>query len=152
MPGRKANQFLPQISVLSLSCSSACFGWPMIRGNSMTANYDFITTFIVSVLFIKLLQRGKEITNNPFTARMDNLACLPIHCTYCQLSIVTVEPVWILFSIEERAMAACYTISRHCVEPGICPLLQGILSSPATRFTLLLPSIFLMLTGKRTPE
>ncbi|MFI5131580.1 MAG: LIC_10190 family membrane protein [Chitinophagales bacterium] len=42
------------------------FGWPMIRGNSMTANYDFITTFIVSVLFIKLLQKGKETTNNPF--------------------------------------------------------------------------------------
>ena len=44
------------------------FGWPMIRGNCTTANYDFITTFIVSVLFIKLLQRRREITDNPFTA------------------------------------------------------------------------------------
>ncbi len=43
------------------------YGWPMIRGNSTTANYDFITTFIISVLFIKVLQRGKEITNDLFT-------------------------------------------------------------------------------------
>ncbi|MDP9229971.1 MAG: hypothetical protein M3O67_04765 [Bacteroidota bacterium] len=48
--------------LLSLFC------WPMIRGNAATANYDFITTVLILVLFIKTLQEGNKITTNKFTA------------------------------------------------------------------------------------
>jgi hypothetical protein len=44
---KKKSPVLPFLVVL-IFC---LFSWPMIRGNAATANYDFITTFIVFVLF-----------------------------------------------------------------------------------------------------
>jgi hypothetical protein len=47
------------IFVLSLLC------WPMIRGNSTSANYDFITAFLLTVLFtetVATLRSGKKLS------------------------------------------------------------------------------------------
>ncbi len=46
------------------------FCWPMIRATASTANYDFITTVLVLVLFIKLLQEGKQITPSHFAPEL----------------------------------------------------------------------------------
>jgi len=49
-------------SVLAASFVLFClmiFCWPMIRGNPATANYDFITTFIIVVIFLESYEANK---------------------------------------------------------------------------------------------
>jgi hypothetical protein len=43
------------VFVLSVLC------WPLLRGNAATANYDFITTFLIVVLFIETI-RAKQLS------------------------------------------------------------------------------------------
>src|SRR5258708_14984448 len=42
---------IASLAVLILSLAS----WPLVRGNAATCNYDFITSFIVLVLFIETI-------------------------------------------------------------------------------------------------
>jgi len=60
--------------------------WPLIRGNAATANYDFITTCLVIILFTEIFfSTGKELSPPPewiiwpvylFTVRMINFPLL----------------------------------------------------------------------------
>jgi len=40
--------------------------WPMLRGNSTNANYDFVTTSMILVLFLKTIMLRKETTEDVF--------------------------------------------------------------------------------------
>jgi len=58
------------VLLLSLAC------WAMLRGNASTANYDFITATLILILFIKILQQGRQGRGNAFTVE---LIIWPVH-------------------------------------------------------------------------
>ncbi len=60
--GTAKNSFLNSEVYLFLA---ALLCWPMIRGNASTANYDFIATSLIVVLFLNTIRNRKELTAQP---------------------------------------------------------------------------------------
>ncbi len=82
----KLSNLLPGLLVLLLLC---LVNWPMIRGSSCSANYDFIGTCCITVLFIDLYNENYEVPVEwliwpayLFTVRMMNFPLLILSLIY----------------------------------------------------------------------
>ncbi len=130
---------MPIAMVLVLMLSLFC--WPMIRGNSTTANYDFITTALVLILFIKSLQRGMEIKGGVF---ITELIIWPVYLFTVRivnypLLLLSIYGFYLLLKNREWLKTAIYLII--CSLLAIAFLARNVILSgypfyPATAFNV----------------
>ena len=70
------------------------FCWPMIRGNAATANYDFITTSLMLILFIKSF--NKQVTPSSFEWIMWPVYLFTVRIINCPLLILSLYGFYML--------------------------------------------------------
>lgn len=130
---KKKSPVLPFLVVL-IFC---LFSWPMIRGNAATANYDFITTFIVFVLFANTFNSKQDQQHDYlewliwpaylFTVRIIN---------YPMLLLSVFAFIRLLKLRKRRTVAGGVVIAAFLIAPFIIRniVVAGYPFYPATQF------------------